>query len=238
MEDEVHDGGLLGGGGAAPGPDPLDAVRAVAEPRQEARAASGREEEEGRNGGLVVETRIRVEGEGTAETASAGGGDQGEPGEREGKEDDYGEFAWPDGYAADPEAVAMFVPLAKKLGLPKESAQELAGLYAELEQRKHQTQAEFVARNNAEWLREIQGHPEFGGPGLARTSESVAASLRRYGSPLLMAQIRQMNIQNWPEMFYFLARVARAVSEDCSPPSAGGAAAPKSTAQLLFPGLK
>lgn len=152
--------------------------------------------------------------------------------------DDYGEFAWPDGYSADPEAIAKFIPLARKLGLPKEGAQELANLYADLDQRRQQVQAEFIAKNNAEWLREIQGHPEFGGKNLERTGTEVARMMRRYGSPLLMAQIRQMNVQNWPEMFYFLARVSQAVSEDCSPSGVGGAAPARSTAQLLFPGLK
>ncbi len=229
MRDEVRDGGLPGGGSGAP--DPLDAVLAVQGPREEAATA----EPEAGAGGLAVETRVRLEGEGAPPEPAAGK----EGGGKEGGEGDgYGEFAWPDGYAADPEALAKFVPLARRLGLPKASAQELAGLYAELEERRHRAQAEFIAKNNAEWLREIQAHPEFGGANLERTSEAVAASLRRYGSPLLVAQIRQMNVQNWPEMFYFLARVSRAVSEDCSPSSAGGGAAAKSTAQLLFPGLK
>ncbi|MCC8190795.1 MAG: hypothetical protein LIP77_09220, partial [Planctomycetes bacterium] len=151
--------------------------------------------------------------------------------------DPYGEFTWPDGYVADPAALARFVPVAKKLGLSREAAQELAGLYAELDQHRNQCQAEFIARNNAEWLREIQSHPEFGGRNLRRTGEEVAAMIRRYGSPLLTAQIRQMNIQNWPEMFYFLARVARSVGEDCSPAGGPGQPPVKSTAQVLFPDM-
>lgn len=151
---------------------------------------------------------------------------------------EYGEFEWPEGYVADPAAMAKFVPVARRLGLAKEGAQELARVYAELDRERHQAQARFIARNNDEWLRDIQGHPEFGGQNLERTSQGVASMLRRYGTPLLTAQIRQMNVQNWPEMFYFLARVSQTVTEDCSPPSQGGEAPAKSTAQLLFPGLK
>ena len=205
MHEEPQDGFLSAeaGGETVPAPpqDPIDAVQAVAEPRDEA-----------------------------AGEAPPPAGD--------GQPDEYGEFTWPDGYVADTRAVAKFVPLARKLGLPKEGAQELANLYAELDQERNGAQARYIARNNAEWLKEIHGHPEFGGANLERTGADVAAMLRRYGSPLLTAQIRQMNIQNWPEMFYFLARVSRAAGEDCSPSGIGAAAPAKSTAQLLFPGLK
>lgn len=153
--------------------------------------------------------------------------------------DDYfGDFAWPNGFTADPGALAKFSPVAKRLGLSRESAHELARLYADLDQAKQATQAEFVAKNNTEWLREIQDHPEFGGGNLDHTAKSVGNLLRRFGSPMLSAQMRQMNIQNWPEMFYFLARLAQAQAEDCSPACQPGQAAPTSTAKLLFPGLK
>lgn len=66
-----------------------------------------------------------------------------------------------------------------------------------------------MAQRNTEWLGDIQRHPEFGGRNLERTTEDVFGLLRRHGNPLLMAQIRQMNVQNWPEMFYFLARIAQ-----------------------------
>lgn len=153
-------------------------------------------------------------------------------------EGEYGEFEWPDGYVADPKALAKFVPVAKELGLGREAAQSLASLYARLDQERADEQNRFIAENNAKWLREIHSHPEFGGRNLERTGENVASMFRRYGTPLLTAQIRQMNVQNWPEMFFFLARVSQAVSEDCSPSSAAAAAPEKSTAQLLFPGLK
>ncbi|MCD8138447.1 MAG: hypothetical protein LUE17_01475 [Planctomycetaceae bacterium] len=204
-----------GAEGRAAGRDPLDAVLAVEQPRREAEAAAD-------TAGTETARNEKPPG---AEAAAESG------------DDGYGEFEWPDGYVADPEALARFVPLARRLGLPKEGAQELARLYAELDRQRQDNQARFIAKNNAEWLREIHAHPEFGGGNLQRTGEAVASMLRRYGTPLLTAQIRQMNVQNWPEMFYFLARVSQAVSEDCSP-SGGGDRPAKSTAELLFPGLK
>ncbi len=200
--------------------DPLDAVLAVEEPRREAEAAAA-----------DAPASSDAEGEQNAPAATTAA--DGETGD-----DGYGEFEWPDGYVADPGALAKFVPLARRLGLPKEGAQELAKLYAELDRERHENQARFIAKNNAEWLREIHAHPEFGGANLQRTGEAVASMLRRYGTPLLTAQIRQMNVQNWPEMFYFLARVSQATTEDCSPSGSGGDRPAKSTAELLFPGLK
>ena len=208
----------------APAPDPMDAVMAIAAPKEESRHETLREPQTGGNE-ITVETRVRTDG----------GQSDARIGEAHGE---YGDFAWPDGFAADPETLGKFIPLAKKLGLSKESAQSLATLYAELEQGKNKTQAEFIEKNNAEWVREIQSHPEFGGSNLQRTGENVAGMIRRFGSPLLTAQIRQMNIQNWPEMFYFLARVSQVMSEDSSPASGDGYGERKSTAQILFPDLK
>lgn len=189
--------------------NPLDAVRAVAEPREEG----------------LPETGNGANAPASGETSGIEGGD-------------YGDFDWPDGYTADPAALAKFVPLARELGLPREGAQKLAHLYAELDQERVRAQARFIAANNGEWLHEIRNHPEFGGRNLERTGTEVASMLRRFGSPLLTAQIRQMNIQNWPEMFYFLARVSQVVNEDCSPSGTAAAGPAKSTAQILFPGLK
>ncbi len=174
---------------------------------------------------------------------SGGGGDNGDGVDNgaapagAAEENEFGEFAWPEGYAADPGAMAKFLPLAKEMGLGKEKAQRLATLYAEIDQERRRTEAAFVAKNNAEWIREIRSHPEFGGNALAATAERVAAAMRRFGTPLLTAQVRRMNIQNWPEMFFFLARVSQAVSEDCSPSGNAPAAPEKSAAQILFPGL-
>lgn len=207
------------------GPDPLDAVMAVAENR--ATPADGAAQHETAPLEVTVEAHIGVQP--TAESAAA----EPEP------EDYFSDFAWPDGFTADPGALARFSPLAKRLGLSRESAHELARLYADLDQARQTAQAEFVAKNNAEWLREIHDHPEFGGRNLNRTAQSVGNLLRRFGSPVLSAQMRQMNVQNWPEMFYFLARVAQSQAEDISPPcQPAQAAAPTSTARLLFPGLK
>lgn len=195
--------------------DPLDAVKAVALPKE-----------------AEVEDVACTPGVLTPDGAS--GPDAGKvPGT-----DEYGEFTWPDGYMADREAMEKFIPIAQKLGLKKEGAQSLATLYAELDQERHREQNRFIAENNAKWVREIQAHPEFGGRNLEQTGTNVASMMRRYGTPLLMAQIRQMNVQNWPEMFFFLARVSQAVSEDCSPSSLPSAEPNRSTAQLLFPGLK
>ncbi len=163
----------------------------------------------------------------------AGSGTPREPEENDG----YGEFDWPEGYEADPDAIARFAPIARELGLAKEAAQKLANLYVELDRSRNDAKAVQIAETNAKWLREVREHPEFGGANLSRTGENVASLMRRYGSPLLMTQVRQMNVQNWPEMFYFLARVSQVMAEDYSPPSGNGKSSAHSTAQLLFPDL-
>lgn len=229
MHEEVFERGVLTGHEThlpGQGPDPMDAVLAVSQPRDAANETADPEARE-REQADAAFAQASPQEDAPAEYRGEEGG--GAP--------EYGEFSWPDGYAADPGVMARFLPLARRIGLSQEAAQELASLYADLDRDRHRAQAEFVAKNNAEWIHEIESHPEFGGANLRRTGEDVASMFRRYGSPLLTAQIRQMNIQNWPEMFYFLARVSQAVSEDSSPGGHGGAMT-KSTAQLLFPGLK
>lgn len=201
---------------AQPAPGAVGAVEAVAEPRREDAGA----------GGFLTDPATPAAEDGVLAPAGVPDGD------------DYGEFAWPEGFQVNPAALGRFVPLARELGLDKAGAQRLAQLYAELDQDRHREQAAFIAGQNKEWRDEIRSHPEYGGANLERTAGDVARTMRRYGSPRLMEQIRQMNVQNWPEMFYFLARVSRAVSEDCSPGGGPDSGAAVSTARLLFPGLR
>lgn len=200
---------------ARPAPGAAGAVEAVAEPRRE----------DAVDDGFLTSPAAPAE-DGVLAPAGLPDGD------------DYGEFSWPEGFQVNPAALGRFVPLARELGLDKAGAQRLAGLYAELDQERHREQAAFIAGQNKEWRDEIRSHPEYGGANLERTTGDVARTMRRFGSPRLMEQIRQMNVQNWPEMFYFLARVSRAVSEDCSPAGGPDGAAAVSTARLLFPGLR
>lgn len=215
------------GGGGPVANDPLDAVMAVAGPKGGAGLYQDdrRPERADEGGGLVVETKVTVD----AQASSDG---------RNAQESDYHPFEWPEGFAVDKEAVAGFVPLAKKLGLKQEQAQELASLYAAIEQKRNTAQAEFVARNDAEWRHEIDNHPEFGGYRLRETGDRVAGLIRRFGSPTLVEQIRRMNVQNWPEMFFFLARVSNHLGEDSSPGGESYGNSNRSAAQILFPDFK
>lgn len=168
---------------------------------------------------------------------------EGETGEDEKNEDDgaagdkpadsYEPFKLPDGFVEDPEVMGMFTEAAHKNGIKQEQAQELINTYAAIEAKKAAQSVESLAKNNDDWLREISNHPEFGGRNLPGTANRVQALIRKFGSPLMTAQTRQMNIQNWPEMFYMLARIQKSMGEDSSP--TGGKGAPeKNTADLLF----
>ena len=226
MHEEVLPGtdGVLDASPSASQPgDPMKALMAIAGPRGELYRDDRRQDAPSASDGVTVETRVSFDS-----------------GQAQGQTDetDYEPFALPEGFEADPEALSRFKPLAKRLGLGQEAAQELAGLYVELEQRRNAANAEFVERNNAEWAREVEHHPEFGGPRLRETRERVAGILRRYGSPVLMEQIRRMNVQNWPEMFYFLARTAQGSSEDNSPSGYEGGHDNQSAARILFPDFK
>lgn len=129
----------------------------------------------------------------------------------------YEAFAIPDGFVEDAETMTQVREIAHKHGLKQEQAQDWVNAYFEVEKKKTAEQTEALARNNAEWLKEIKGHPEFGGANLGAGSEQVGAAIRRFGSPRLAAEMRQMNLQNWPEMYFFVGRMAKALAEDSSP---------------------
>ena len=139
--------------------------------------------------------------------------------------DPYKPFALPDGFVEDPEAMGRLKDVAGRHKLTQEQAQEFVTAYAELEQKRNADQAAGVAKQNAEWIKEVKAHPEFGGANYKDTNERAAAMVRKYGSPRLTAELRQMGVQNYSELIFAFARIHKDLAEDASPGNASGASA-------------
>jgi hypothetical protein len=152
----------------------------------------------------------------------------------------YEDFTIPDNFVADPEMMGLVKEVSAGQKLTQEQAQGWVDAYFKVRKSENAKQAEALAENDADWARQIRGHPEFGGQKFKESSEKVGAAIRKYGSPLLTAQIRQMNIQNWPELYYFVARMADdAMADDKAPTgNAGGPGAASKSLDAMFPGIK
>lgn len=159
--------------------------------------------------------------EGNAETGKQGA----EDGKKPETADQYKPFTLPDGFVEDGEAMGRLKDIAGRHKLTQEQAQEFVTAYAELEQKRSSDTASAVARQNAEWVKEVRTHPEFGGPNYRDTGERANAVARKYGSPRLFAELRQMGLQNYPELTYMFARIHKDLAEDASPGNASGASA-------------
>lgn len=188
------------------GQDPLDSIIKKEQADKEKAAA----DPIGKNGILGGDDETAKPGEKQDKDAAGEKKDDGKAA------DPYQPFKYPDGFIEDAEAMGDFKKIAGEYGLKQEQAQKMVDVYSKIEMRKKADEAAFIEKNNAEWSGEIRTHSEFGGANLKETAERVNAMVRQYGSPLLMAQIRQMNLQHWPELTYMLARIHKSMAEDTS----------------------
>lgn len=209
--------------------DPLEAAvdqKLEAEKKEDAKAAVP-------DGGLLGGDKEAAKpGEGEKEAKKDGG-------EKSDDAPDY-KFSLPDGFIENETSMAAFKDLAKKQGMKQEQAQAMLDAYIDIDRKRNAVAAEALAENSRKWQSEVKNHPEFGGTNLQASMESANAVLRKFGSPLLVSQMREMHIQDWPEMFYMLAKIHKSMGEDVSPGGESGGGAPSREESLkgLFPGIK
>lgn len=168
-------------------------------------------------------------------------------GKDEAKKDESGKdavpdykFTLPDGFIENETAMASFKELAKTHGMKQEQAQAMLDAYIDIERKRNASLSESLSDNSRKWRGEVKNHPEFGGRNLQSSMEGANAVVRKFGSPLMVSQMREMHIQDWPEMFYLLARVHKALGEDVSHGGESGGGVPSKEESLkgMFPGIK
>lgn len=138
------------------------------------------------------------------------------------------EFAAPEGQELDANALSVFEPIAKELGLTQEQAQKLVDIYPQIQQQ----QAEAWSKQGEEWREQVKSDKEIGGDKYTANVGNAQKALDQFGSPALREYLETTLLGNHPELVRFFAKVGKAVSEDTMVmPNNGGQL---STADLLY----
>jgi len=157
---------------------------------------------------------------------------------------DFTKLNLPDGFEGlDTEAVELAKPVLDKLGLTTQGqVQEAVSLYTQLGERLVQqafTQAlETHATRVKEWRDEARAHPDLGGGNVKEFAASMALAertLAQFGTPRLVADLRENGMANHPDLVRLMALVGRAVAEDTVEPPAAQHKAPADPAHKMFP---
>lgn len=149
----------------------------------------------------------------------------------------YEDFKMPEGVQVDTEALTEFAPLAKELNLSQEQAQKLVDLYAKAVVKGGDQQVQAWNAVVDKWTAELKADAEFGGGNLKANTGMAVKALKQFGTPELRQYLDQTRIVNNPELFKFLARVGKAISEDKAL-DGGPAKAEVSAAHKLYPNMK
>lgn len=145
------------------------------------------------------------------------------------------EFAVPEGFESlDEKLIEQFSPIAKKLNLTQEQAQELVNLYAG----SIKTQQDTYVEQMAGWADQVKKDPEIGG---AKFQESIVAAqkvITKYGSNEFKDFLNKSGLGNHPELIKMFAKVGKDFSEDSFVPPAGAEKKEKTAAEMLYPNQK
>lgn len=138
------------------------------------------------------------------------------------------EFAAPEGQELDANALAVFEPIAKELGLTQEQAQKLVDIYPQIQQQ----QAEAWSKQVAEWGEQVKADKEIGGDKFNASVGLAQRALDQFGNPELREYLNASGLGNHPALVRFCAKVGKSMAEDSMVmPSNGGQ---RSTADLLY----
>ncbi|RYM69604.1 peptidase [Serratia liquefaciens] len=138
------------------------------------------------------------------------------------------EFAAPEGQELDANALSVFEPIAKELGLTQEQAQKLVDIYPQIQQQ----QAEAWSKQIAEWGEQVKADKEIGGDKFNASVGLAQRALDQFGNPELREYLNASGLGNHPALVRFCAKVGKSMAEDSFVvPNQGGQ---RSTADILY----
>lgn len=138
------------------------------------------------------------------------------------------EFTPPEGQELDANALAVFEPIAKELGLSQEQAQKLVDIYPQIQQQ----QAEAWSKQVSDWGEQVKADKEIGGDKFNASVGAAQRALDQFGNPELREYLNASGLGNHPALVRFCAKVGKAMAEDSFVvPSQGGQ---RSAADILY----
>lgn len=138
------------------------------------------------------------------------------------------EFTPPEGQELDANALAVFEPIAKELGLSQEQAQKLVDIYPQIQRQ----QAEAWSKQVADWGEQVKADKEIGGDKFNASVGAAQRALDQFGNPELREYLNASGLGNHPALVRFCAKVGKAMAEDTFVvPNQGGQ---RSAADILY----
>ncbi|MGO1171213.1 MAG: peptidase [Serratia liquefaciens] len=138
------------------------------------------------------------------------------------------EFAAPEGQELDANALSVFEPIAKELGLTQEQAQKLVDIYPQIQQQ----QAEAWSKQVADWGEQVKADKEIGGDKFTASVGLAQRALDQFGNPELREYLQASGLGNHPALVRFCAKVGKSMAEDSFVvPNQGGQ---RSAADILY----
>ncbi|CAI1205225.1 Uncharacterised protein [Serratia entomophila] len=138
------------------------------------------------------------------------------------------EFAAPEGQELDANALSVFEPIAKELGLTQEQAQKLVDIYPQIQQQ----QAEAWSKQVADWGEQVKADKEIGGDKFTASVGLAQRALDQFGNSELREYLQASGLGNHPALVRFCAKVGNSMAEDSFVvPNQGGQ---RSTADILY----
>ncbi|MDX7275493.1 peptidase [Serratia marcescens] len=138
------------------------------------------------------------------------------------------ELSAPEGQELDANALAVFEPIAKELGLSQEQAQKLVDIYPQIQQQ----QAEAWSKQVADWGEQVKADKEIGGDKFNASVGAAQRALDQFGNTELREYLNASGLGNHPALVRFCAKVGKAMAEDTFVvPNQGGQ---RSAADILY----
>ncbi|WP_442801396.1 peptidase [Serratia rubidaea] len=138
------------------------------------------------------------------------------------------EFSAPEGQELDANALSVFEPIAKELGLSQEQAQKLVDIYPQLQQQ----QADAWSKQVADWGEQVKADKEIGGDNFNASVGAAQRALDQFGNPELREYLEASGLGNHPALVRFCAKVGKSMAEDTIVmPKNGGQ---RSAADILY----
>ncbi|HEJ7039356.1 TPA: peptidase [Serratia liquefaciens] len=120
------------------------------------------------------------------------------------------EFAAPEGQELDANALSVFEPIAKELGLTQEQAQKLVDIYPQIQQQ----QADAWSKQIADWGEQVKADKEIGGDKFNASVGLAQRALDQFGNPELREYLNVSGLGNHPALVRFCAKVGKSMAED------------------------
>lgn len=250
-----HDAGADAGGGsgdaAASASEQTERPGEGGAPLDDAAAAPGGDAAApGAEGGDPLDKPGLLDGAEKA-ASEAKAGEDGKSGE-DGKGDDAAplvgeapeayELTPPEGFTIDKEAMEIFDPVFRKLGLTKEGAQEVANaapaFVEHVTNRVQDAQLQQIMDTRKQWADASLSDPEIGGKNLERSLQLSAAVFDRYGLKAdgpFRTLLSETGLANHPDMIRVFAKIGNDISEDGFTVGEGAPKPAQSRVERMYP---